>query len=523
MYTKQAKIVAVLTVTAAMLCVPIAQSFQGAEPVWSLTATMDREPVAAPNPVTDPATTASCNGDIQLSSAGEDDEHPTVIRAADGSYVAAWERQLGALEGHIYFMRSTDGSSWSELFNTNTGDMASNLQNWPVLVSPPGGDVMYGAWNDRTAQSIYVMYAPDPADPGTWEIGALDHSGYDSERSSFSGAAMSDTTWGWAYVGHVEYAGYDLPSAIEAEFQLGAWEEAVFSWTGDQFFPLSYNADMAATPNHFWQTWDYENETSGGHGIGIHWGDPNEEGDMALWPVKTWEGNDPYMDPAIGASGSNLCVVYMSQNPTFGDWDLSCKYSSNEGETWQDGTFPAESQVDDMHPEIFMSGSSVYCAFIRDGNLYLAKSTDGGATWEEPEQINDEDGTVVEEPSSLKVSQGGIVWTDNRNGNRDIYYEPLPAPNLGIDSVGGGVGVTATVSNTGTAPAENVGWTIDLSGPVFLGNHAEGTIDTLASGDTTTISTGLVFGIGPTTISIEAGGATGSASGFVLGPLVLGL
>ncbi|RLI58750.1 MAG: hypothetical protein DRO67_10440, partial [Candidatus Asgardarchaeum californiense] len=39
--------------------------------------------------------------------------------------------------------------------------------------------------------------------------------------------------------------------------------------------------------------------------------------------------------------------------------------------------------------------------------------------------INEEDGTVVAEENALDISSQGIVWTDSRNGNLDIYYAPL--------------------------------------------------------------------------------------------------
>jgi hypothetical protein len=151
------------------------------------------------------------------------------------------------------------------------------------------------------------------------------------------------------------------------------------------------------------------------------------------------------------------------------------------------------------------------------------KSEDGCATWGDPEQVNDQDGTVVREAGTADISQAGIVWTDNRNGNNDIYYAPLPSAIINVDSINGGMGVSATVSNAGTEAGSNIDWTIALSGLVFVGSETTGTIATLAPGQDTTISSGLVFGIGPTTITVTAGGATRTASGFVLGPLVLGL
>ena len=161
-------------------------------------------------------------------------------------------------------------------------------------------------------------------------------------------------------------------------------------------------------------------------------------------------------------------------------------------------------------------------AYAKNGNVYLVKSTDGGATWSEPEQINEVDGTVSMEEKCIDICSRGIVWIDTRNGNKDIYFATLPAPIIKID-LAGGFGVKANVCNEGSEAAENVPWSVDLTGLVFVGKHSEGTIDTLNPGESVTVGPGLVFGFGPTTITANVGGTTATASGFVLGPLVLGV
>jgi len=175
-----------------------------------------------------------------------------------------------------------------------------------------------------------------------------------------------------------------------------------------------------------------------------------------------------------------------------------------------------------LYPAIYAAGNTLYVVYVKSGNLYLVKSTDGGQTWSEPEQVNEVDGTVSMEEHTADICSRGIVWVDTRNGNKDIYFAPLPAPIITI-GISGGFGVKATISNEGTEAAENLDWSVDLSGAVFIGKHAEGTIDTLNPGESVTVGPGLVFGIGPTTITVNAGGVTATASGFVLGPLVLGV
>ncbi len=84
-------------------------------------------------------------------------------------------------------------------------------------------------------------------------------------------------------------------------------------------------------------------------------------------------------------------------------------------------------------------------------------------------------------------------------------------------------GVKASITNIGNETAENLTWSVDLSGFVFIGNHADGIIASLVSGATIDVGPPLVFGIGPSTISVAIGNATVNATGFVLGPFVLGI
>lgn len=110
------------------------------------------------------------------------------------------------------------------------------------------------------------------------------------------------------------------------------------------------------------------------------------------------------------------------------------------------------------------------------------------------------------------------------NGASVVYWDDLSVwatdapnePELKVESVQGPIGVTATVKNTGVAPATNVNWTMSLDGGLILiGKTASGSIPEILPGGSAEIKIPFVIGFGKTVIAITAEcdeGASVSAS-----------
>lgn len=90
-------------------------------------------------------------------------------------------------------------------------------------------------------------------------------------------------------------------------------------------------------------------------------------------------------------------------------------------------------------------------------------------------------------------------------------------------TIKGGLGVSATIKNTGATDLTDVTWTIDLDGSlIFVGKTKSGTIAALAAGEEVVVKD-FVIGFGKTGIAVTAGTASASASGTVLLILVIGV
>jgi hypothetical protein len=101
---------------------------------------------------------------------------------------------------------------------------------------------------------------------------------------------------------------------------------------------------------------------------------------------------------------------------------------------------------------------------------------------------------------------------------------------LSIGNIKGPMGIKADVSNIGVNDANNVQWSITVTGGLLkmVNKTATGTAATLAAGISTPISSGTFIGFGKINIAITAKAqnsleVTAGKSAFLLGPFVIGI
>jgi len=222
------------------------------------------------------------------------------------------------------------------------------------------------------------------------------------------------------FIYHYNYSGNIIPHCpVLYHTDIPGDDGGIFYFDAQSFEKTSpaNDPDMITLEDRIHTAVQYTNATTGSH---IVWKKivPSIEPDYEYTPFQDTitEGENP----AIAAyETEHVAIVYQDNGL------IKCISSLDDGGNWTTSIISSGS-----FPDVYAIDEILYSSYIANGNLYLVTSIDGGLNWGSPIQINDVNGTVVAEENSVDIHDAGIVWTDNRNGNNDIFFSELPISNI---------------------------------------------------------------------------------------------
>jgi len=151
------------------------------------------------------------------------------------------------------------------------------------------------------------------------------------------------------------------------------------------------------------------------------------------WEAETRLTNDPGSSqlPSIAVFGLNVHVAWYDSRD--GNSEIYYKRSTDGGVSWDIDTRLTDALSSSLLPSVAVSGSNVHIVWydVRDGNteIYYKLSTDGGINWGTDTRLTNDPSVSMRPSISISNSALHVVWSDNRDGNYEMYYKRNPTGN----------------------------------------------------------------------------------------------
>jgi hypothetical protein len=131
------------------------------------------------------------------------------------------------------------------------------------------------------------------------------------------------------------------------------------------------------------------------------------------------------LNPCPSLSGQTLNVVWYDDRD--GNYEIYYKRSTDGGISWGEDTRLTNDPGFSLNPCVSSSGQTLNVVWSdnRDGNgeIYYKRSQDGGINWGADNRLTSN--TAISQFASV-ASSGSVVhvvWRDDRDGNGEIYYK----------------------------------------------------------------------------------------------------
>ena len=224
-------------------------------------------------------------------------------------------------------------------------------------------------------------------------------------------------------------------------------------------------------------------------------------GDTSSISNTTFSNSENLLHPEIFVNGEYIYIVAETQTQ-----GIIMYYSNDTGESFETRMVTQDILPVSSHPtipKVYANDTHITCMYIESGNLSVTTSNDSGENWTTPIIINNVNQSVDSDFKNYdNIKDGQYVWTDTREGKKDLYYFVGYVPEVDFRVVNFTLSkdydfpfsktmnyINITVENIGDAVAED----IDIQVTYDCGDNKTETIDTtirigrINAGETITI------------------------------------
>ena len=336
--------------------------------------------------------------------------------ASSGDFVHAVWYDIRDGNREIYYKRSTDGGV---SWGADTRLTNNSANSWYPSVSV-SSSVVHVVWQDNRDGNEEIYYKRSTDGGLSW--------GTDTRLTSNSGYSLSPS--GAVSGSEVHVVWYeDRDGNNEIYYKRSS--DGGISWGADTRLTNdladSYGSSVSVSGSVVHVAWqdkrdsNYEIYHKRSTDAGISWG------------TDTRLTNNPALSryPSLSASGSIVHIVWEDYRGA--DFNIYYKRSTDGGTSWTADIPLTLDSGDSYHPSLSVNGSVLHAVWSdnRDGNsnIYYKRSTDAGISWQADTPLTSNSATAVSVSVSVSGQVVHVVWQDNREGNYEIFYKRNPTGN----------------------------------------------------------------------------------------------
>jgi predicted secreted protein with PEFG-CTERM motif len=347
---------------------------------------------------------------IGISSSGGNSTLPQLIASGNDVYIGWVDNAAGKFG--VMFAKSDDGGS-SFGNGLDLGNVNSGAPDYLKIAQSQGK--IYAVWQSFLANKSSIAFTKSD-DNGTTFIPAIEISD-NSTDSAFPQLTVSDNH---VYVTWLERTAGEVTNVIFTKSDDGG---ATFSIpvaitnhvSGNSGIPI-----ITANGNNVYLMW----EDNGAKNFDVFLSSSNDSGNTFSIPTNISNNTGDSGAPQMIEDGNNIYAVWMDN--TYGKFDILFSKSTDGGETFAKPVDVSGNSQDSGYPQFAVMGNNVYVTWTsvvteKNYDIFFAKSSDGGQTFGTPVNVSNLPGGSGWPQISVDNGTVYISWVGNTSGNYDVY------------------------------------------------------------------------------------------------------